>query len=172
MFELSAYLHSDIATWTHQFYGPGYNPPLVDVNVDGGPLNPECPVGDTCPPEFKGYAGDIEVDADIETQLAIAPDVSHLIVYNAPNDFTGQTELDEWSAIAKANVADSVSSSWAICENDVGAGYVQAENTIFRQMAAQGQTVFGAKVTPAPSRASARTAAPSSTFSTRPLSPG
>ena len=119
VFELSAYLHSDIATWAHQFYGPGYNPPLVDVNVDGGPLNPQCPVGDTCPPEFNSYAGDIEVDADIETQLAIAPDVSHLIVYNAPNDFTGQTELDEWSAIAKANVADSVSSSWAVCENDV-----------------------------------------------------
>lgn len=63
------------------------------------------------------------MDADIETQLAIAPDVSHLIVYNAPNDFTGQTELDEWSAIAKANVADSVSSSWALCENDITSGY-------------------------------------------------
>jgi hypothetical protein len=145
VFELSAYQHSDIATWAHQFYGPGYNPPLVDVNVDGGPLNPQCPVGDTCPPEFNGYAGDIEVDADIQMQLAIAPDVSHLIVYNAPNDFTGQTELDEWSAIAKANVADSVSSSWAVCENDATAGYVQAENTIFRQMAAQGQSVFGAE---------------------------
>jgi len=115
------------------------------VNVDGGPLNPQCPAGDTCPPEFNGYSGDIEVVADIETQLAIAPDVSHLIVYNAPNDFTGQTALDEYAAIAKANVADSVSSSWAVCENDVTAGYVQAENTIFRQMAAQGQSVFGAE---------------------------
>ena len=145
VFELSAYQHSDIATWAHQFYGPGYNPPLVDVNVDGGPLNVQCPAGDICPPEAEGYAGDIEVVADIETQLAIAPDVSHLIVYNAPNDFTGQTELDEWSAIAKANVADSVSSSWALCENDITAGYAQAENTIFRQMAAQGQSVFGAE---------------------------
>jgi kumamolisin len=143
VFELSAYQQSDIATWAHQFYGPRYNPPLVDVNIDGGPLNPECPAGDTCPPEFEGYSGDIEVAADIETQLAIAPDVSHLIVYNAPNDFTGQTELDEWSAIAKANVADSVSSSWALCEQDAGAAYVQAENTIFQQMAAQGQSVFG-----------------------------
>jgi kumamolisin len=143
VFELSAYLHSDIATWAHQFYGPRYNPPLVDVNVDGGPLNPQCPAADQCPPEFNGYSGDIEVDADIQTQLAIAPDVSHLIVYNAPNDFTGQTSLDEWSAIAKANVADSVSSSWAVCENDAGSAYVQAENTIFRQMAAQGQSVFG-----------------------------
>ena len=124
------------------------------------------------PAEFEGYSGDIEVDADIETQLAIAPDVSHLIVYNAPNDFTGQTELDECAAIAKANVADSVSSSWAVCENDVSAGYAQAENIIFRQMAAQGQSVFGAAVTPAPSRASAPTAPPSSTSSTRPPSPG
>ena len=145
VFELSAYQQSDIAHWAHQFYGPNYTPPLVDVNVDGGPLTPQCPVADTCPPDFNGYSGDIEVDADIETQLAIAPDVSHLIVYNAPNDFTGQTGLDEWSAIAKANVADSVSSSWAVCENDVTAGYAQAENTIFRQMAAQGQSVFGAE---------------------------
>ena len=144
VFELSAYLHSDIATWAHHFYGPRYHPPLVDVNIDGGPLNPQCPAGDQCPPEFNGYAGDIEVVADIQTQLAIAPDVRHLIVYNAPNDYTGQTELDEWSAIAKANVAASVSSSWAICENDAGAGYAQAENTIFRQMAAQGQAMFGA----------------------------
>jgi kumamolisin len=143
VFELSAYQHSDIAHWAHQFYGPGYNPPLVDVTIDGGPLNPQCPTGDQCPPEFEGYSGDIEVDADIETQLAIAPAVSHLIVYNAPNDFTGQTSLDEWSAIAKANVADSVSSSWAVCERDITSGYAQAENTIFRQMAAQGQAVFG-----------------------------
>jgi subtilase family serine protease len=144
VFELSAYLHSDIATWAHHFYGPGYHPPLVDVNIDGGPLNPDCPTGDQCPPQYESYAGDIEVVADIQTQLAIAPDVKHLIVYNAPNDFTGQTELDEWSAIAKANVADSVSSSWSVCENDITSGYAQAENTIFRQMAAQGQAVFGA----------------------------
>jgi subtilase family serine protease len=144
VFELSAYQHSDIATWAHQFYGPGYTPPLADVNIDGGPLAPQCPTGDQCPPAFNGYAGDIEVDADIETQLAIAPDVKALTVYNAPNDFTGQTELDEWSAIAKANAADAVSSSWAVCENDATPSYVQAENTVFKQMAAQGQSVFGA----------------------------
>jgi subtilase family serine protease len=142
VFELSAYQHSDIATWAHQFYGAGYTPPLVDVTVDGGPLAPQCPTGDQCPPQFNGYSGDIEVDADIETQLAIAPDVKSLIVYNAPNDYTGQTELDEYSAIAKANKADAISSSWGLCENDVTATYVKAENTIFQQMATQGQSVF------------------------------
>jgi kumamolisin len=145
VFELSAYQQSDIDTWGQQFYGASYNPPLVNVNVDGGPLNPVCPAGDECPPDFNGYAGDIEVDADIEMQLTISPDVSHLIVYNAPNDFTGQTELDEYTAIANANNAASVSSSWAVCENDATTAIVQAENTVFEQMAAQGQSMFGAE---------------------------
>jgi|HubBroStandDraft_1064217.scaffolds.fasta_scaffold00704_9 subtilase family serine protease len=145
VFELSAYQESDIDNWAQTFYGPSYSPPLVNVNVDGGPLNPVCPAGDECPPSFNGYAGDIEVDADIEMQLTIAPDVSHLIVYNAPNDFTGQTELDEYTAIANANNAASVSSSWAVCENDVTGAYVQAENTVFEQMAMQGQSMFGAE---------------------------
>jgi kumamolisin len=146
VFELSAYQESDIATWAHHFYGRHYTPPLKNVLVDGGPLNPICPPGDQCPPNFNGYAGDIEVDADIQMQLTIAPDVRHLIVYNAPNDFTGQTELDEYTAIANDDRADVVSSSWAVCENDVsGAAYVQAENTVFEQMAAQGQSMFGAE---------------------------
>ncbi len=94
------------------------------MNVDGGPLAPQCPAGDQCPAKFNGFAGDIEVDADIETQLAMAPDVSHLVVYNAPNDFTGQTTLDEWTQIANDNTAAAVSSSWAVCENDAGAAFV------------------------------------------------
>jgi kumamolisin len=142
VFELSAYQESDIDTYAHQFYGANYNPPLENVNVDGGPLHPVCPAGDTCPASAEGYAGDIEVDADIEQQLAVAPDVSHLIVYNAPNDETGQTELDEYTAIANADAASVVSSSWAECENDAGATLVQAENTVFEQMALQGQSVF------------------------------
>jgi len=142
VFELSAYQHSDIDTWGHTFYGNDYLPPLRDVNVDGGPLAPVCPAGDECPPEYNGYSGDIEVDADIEMTLAIARYAHHLIVYNAPNDYTGQTELDEYARIANDNVADVISSSWAGCENDAGAAYVQAENVIFEQMAAQGQSMF------------------------------
>ncbi|HEX5301988.1 MAG TPA: hypothetical protein VFW50_33860 [Streptosporangiaceae bacterium] len=114
------------------------------MTIDGGPLNPVCPSGDQCPPQFNQYSGDIEVVADIENQLAVAPDVRALTVYNAPNDFTGQTSLGEWSAIANANKADAVSSSWAVCEQDITATYAQAENTIFEKMAAHGQSVFGA----------------------------
>jgi subtilase family serine protease len=145
VFELSAYLHSDIETWAHTFYGRAYAPPLVDISVDGGPLNPVCPSQDTCPPDINGYAGDIEVDADIEMQLAISPDARHILVYNAPNDYTGQTELDEYTRIANDDVADVISSSWAVCENDAGSSYVKAENVIFEKMALQGQSMFGAE---------------------------
>jgi subtilase family serine protease len=144
LFELSAYQTSDIDTWAHQFYGPGYTPPLVNINVDGGPLNPICPPGDTCPAFAQYYAGDIEVDADIEAQLSVAPDVNSLLVYNAPNDDLGITELDEWTVIATDDQAAAISSSWGVCENDVTPGYAMAENLIFEQMAAQGQSVFGA----------------------------
>jgi subtilase family serine protease len=144
VFELSAYQQSDIQTWAQYFYGKSYKAPLVDITVDGGPLSPICPVGDTCPANYNGYSGDIEVDADIEMQLAISPNARRLLVYNAPNDFTGQTELDEYTKIANDDTADVVSSSWSVCENDAGAAYVQAENVVFEQMALQGQSVFGA----------------------------
>lgn len=141
VFELSAYQPSDIATWASTFYGPHYTPKLTNITIDGGPLAPVCPAGDTCPAQYNGYAGDIEVDADIEMTMAVAKD-ANVLVYNAPNDNTGQTELDEYSAIANQDIASTVSSSWGVCENDVTAGYVKAENTIFEQMAMQGQSVF------------------------------
>jgi subtilase family serine protease len=142
VFELSGYQRSDIATWAKTFYGPRYTPPVSDVTVDGGPLAPICPTGDTCPAQYNGYSGDIEVDADIEMELAVAPDVNHLIVYNAPNDYTGQTELDEYTAIANADVASTVSSSWGECENDAGPSNAVAENPVFEQHPAQGQSLF------------------------------
>lgn len=94
VFELSGYTPADIATFEHQFFGPSENVQLVDVNVDGGPLTPVCPTGDVCtPPNF--FAADVEVEADIETQIALAPKISKLLVYNAPNDVTGQANLEQ-----------------------------------------------------------------------------
>ncbi|MGH2873428.1 MAG: S53 family peptidase, partial [Solirubrobacteraceae bacterium] len=122
VFELSAYNHSDISTWARTFYGFRYRPRLTDINVDGGPLAPntsQCPTGDTC---YYGYGGDDEVEADIEQDLTVAPDANSVLVYNAPNDQTGQTELDEYATIANQDVADSISSSWGLCEPDAGLG--------------------------------------------------
>jgi subtilase family serine protease len=142
VFELTAYKSSDITTWAHTFYGSRYQPRLVNINVDGGPLAPntsKCPAGDTC---FYGYGGDIEAQADIEQDLTIAPDTNSVLVYNAPNDETGQTELDEYATIANQDIADSISTSWGECEADAGLAMAQAENVIFEQMAAQGQSIF------------------------------
>jgi subtilase family serine protease len=143
VFELSAYQQSDVDTYAQTFFGPSFTPTLQNITVDGGPLAPVCPAGDSCEPAAGAFAGDIEVDADIETQLAIAPDVSRLQVYEAPNDAAGITSLDLYTKIASDDTAASVSSSWAECENDAGASLVRAENTVFEQMAAQGQSVFG-----------------------------
>ncbi len=142
VFELSAYKASDIGHWAHTVYGKSFTPPLQNVNVDGGPLHPVCPKGDTCPAAEQGYAGDIEVDADIETQLTISPDAADIIVYNAPNDETGQTELAEYTRIANDDSASSVSSSWGECESELGAAMAKAEDVVFEQMATQGQSMF------------------------------
>jgi subtilase family serine protease len=142
VFELSAYLPSDVYHWAHFVYGPRYRPRLRNINVDGGPLNPVCPAGDQCPADINGYYGDGEVVGDIETDLTIAPDAARIEVYNAPDDVTGQTYLDEYAAIANDDTADVVSASWANCENYLSAGFIQAENEIFEQMALQGQSMF------------------------------
>ena len=144
VFEQSAYRQSDIAAWTNHFYGPGYHANLVDINVDGGTLNPACPAGDVCPAAMQGYAADIEVDSDIEVQLTVAPAASRVLVYNAPGDLTGQTALDEYTAMADDDAATSISESYGDCENDVTTSLVQAENVVFEQMALQGQSMFGA----------------------------
>jgi subtilase family serine protease len=144
VFELSDYLPSDIATWAHTFYGASYTPPLQNVLVDGGPLHPHCPVDDSCPPDANGYANDFEVNLDIELMLTVAPDLSKLIVYNAPNDETGQTNLDEFTRMADDDTASTISMSWSNCEDDVTAAFVQTENVIFEQMALQGQSFFAA----------------------------
>jgi kumamolisin len=142
VFSEAAYQKSDIAHWAHTFYGPGYRPRLVNVEVDGGPLHPVCPSGDICPRKFNGYFGDVEEDADIEEQLTVAPDASHILAYQAPWDDTGQTQLDEFTAMADQDAASVISSSYGVCEAAEGAAFLEAENTIFEQMALQGQSMF------------------------------
>jgi len=154
VFELSGYTPSDITTYEQRFFGSSEHVQLVNINVDGGPITPQCPTGDMCgpfgpPPCANGcdsadYSGDIEVNADIETQIAIAPRIDRILVYNAPNDFNGTTELDEYYRIASDDLADSISSSWGLCEQDAGLSVIKAESIAFKQMAAQGQSMFAA----------------------------
>lgn len=140
VYELSGYTPADIATYEHQFFGATENVALQDINVDGGPLTPNCPPGDTCIPN--DYAGDIEVDADIETQIAITPKIDRILVYNAPNDSTGMVSDAEYFQIAQDDQADVVSISWGGCEQDFGMSHIQIQSLAFEQMALQGQSVF------------------------------
>ena len=153
VFELSGYTPSDITTYERRFFGSTEHVQLVEINVDGGPVTPACPSGDMCGPfgsscpdgcDSADYAGDIEVNADIEMQIAIAPKIDRILVYNAPNDFNGTTELDEYYRIAADDLADSISSSWGLCEQDAGLSMIEAESLAFKQMAAQGQSMFAA----------------------------
>ena len=57
VFELSAYQASDIDTWAQHYYGKRYTAPLENVTVDGGPLAPVCPAGDTCPADVQRVLG-------------------------------------------------------------------------------------------------------------------
>jgi subtilase family serine protease len=143
VFELSGYTASDIKTYEHRFFGSSENVPLVNINVDGGPITPHCPSGDTCNPPAD-YSGDIEVEADVEMQIAIAPNIDRILVYNAPNDLLGLTIEDEYFRIANDDTADSISSSWGLCELDAGLAQAQTEHIAFEQMAAQGQSMFSA----------------------------
>jgi subtilase family serine protease len=142
VFELSGYTRPDVTVFAHQFLGTHYRPPLRDVNVDGGPIHPNCPAHDHC--FAHDFSGDIEVEIDIEAQLGMAPALKQLIVYNAPNDFTGQTTVDQYLRIARDDLADTISSSWGLCEPDSGLGVIRAESIAFTQMAMQGQSITSA----------------------------
>ncbi len=118
-------------------------PRLSDIEVDGGPLTPRCPPGDVCH-HRNDESGDIEVEADLETQIALAPRARRILVYDAPNDKDGQTTVDEYMKIASDDLADSISTSWGLCEPDLGAAVAVAENTAFTEMAMQGQSITAA----------------------------
>ena len=154
LFELSGYTPADITAYEQQFFGKSVRVKLVDINVDGGPVTPVCPTGDECGPFDSGpcangcdsadFTGDIEVEADIENQLSVAPKASRILVYNAPNDELGITVVNEYFKIASDDLADSISSSWGECEKDEGIGTAEAESVAFMQMAFQGQSMFSA----------------------------
>lgn len=123
LFELASYQRSDIVAYTNQFGLP--SPQLTNVLVDGG-----------------SQTGiDAEVTLDIELALALAPE-SQIIVYEGPNSDRGV--LDTYNRIATDNLAKQVSTSWGLGEDLATPSFLNAENSIFLQMAAHGQTIYAA----------------------------
>src|SRR5579863_840053 len=121
VYELSAYDPGDLATFLNCY---GLNPTITPVSVDGGPTG--------------GY--DDEPTLDIEELTAMAPGAT-VEIYQGPNDSNGP--LDTYTQIADDNTATIVSTSWGTCEGDPS-GDPAAEQPIFEQMSAQGQTIVSA----------------------------
>jgi subtilase family serine protease len=118
--QFDGFFPSDIATYAAA--NNMVNPPqVVVVPVDGGVPYP-------------GF-GNIEVAMDIEMIFAMAPGVSTVYVYEAPNP---SPWVDILSRMANDNLAKQLSSSWG------GGPPNPLAEQIFQQMALQGQSFYDA----------------------------
>jgi kumamolisin len=126
LFELDGYNATDITAYESHFGLP--NVPLQNVLVDG----------------YSGAAGSGagEVTLDIELQIAVAPSINKILVYEGPNSNAGV--VDTYNRIATDNLAKSISTSWGLAENSSSASTRNSESQAFQQMAAQGQSIFAA----------------------------
>ena len=138
VYELEPFAPSDLHTFDKCFFGAAGASQMAKrlhiVPVDGGqPTGP----------------GSGEAILDVEDVSAMAPGAD-IDVYEAPNDVddnAGFAPLDEYAAIVNNDQDQVVTTSWGLCEQAVQAGtpgVQQAENFIFEQAAAQGQSVFSA----------------------------
>lgn len=130
LFELSDYSDSDVAAYKACF---GLNTTAVQrVKVDGGTTD---------------FSGQDEVNLDVDIMLGMLPKATKINIYVGPNN--DQSLIDTYQQIASDNSASVVSTSWGLCEALAGptsgpGSVIAAENTIFAQMAAQGQQIFAA----------------------------
>jgi len=120
-YELAGYDPADLAIFLSCY---ALSPSISSVNVDGGPTS----------------LLDEEATLDVEEAAVLAPGAA-IEVYQGPNSASGPTDV--YQRIADDNTATIVSTSWGTCESDP-TGDVTAEQPIFEQMAAQGQTVLSA----------------------------
>lgn len=123
LYELQGYGAADIAKYEDCF---GTSTPVTAVDVDGGPV---------------AGSGVSEADVDIEQVTALAPD-TRILVYEGPN--TGSGGYDTYNAIVSQDLAGVVSTSWGLCEQEMGTAAIQAEGTLFEEAAVQGQSVVAA----------------------------
>ena len=133
IFELEPFSTTDLQTFDNCYFGATQATAMLSrvktIDVDGGP---------------KTGPGSGESILDIQDVSAFAPGAS-IDVYQAPN--TSFASFDEYAKIVNNDTDQIVSTSWGICEQAVqegSPGVQQAENLIFEQAAAQGQTIFSA----------------------------
>jgi hypothetical protein len=133
VYELEPFATSDLQTFDTCYFGATQAATMLShvhtIAVDGGqPAGP----------------GSGESILDIQDVSAFAPG-ANIDVYEAPNNNFGT--LDMYAQIVNDDKDQVITTSWGVCEQALqqGApGVQQAENQIFAQAAAQGQTVFSA----------------------------
>jgi hypothetical protein len=133
IYELEPFATSDVQTFDTCYFGATQASSMLSrvhtINVDGGP---------------GAGPGSGESILDIQDVSAFAPG-ANIDVYQAPNTTFGS--LDLYAKIVNDDVDQIVSTSWGFCEQGLqqgSPGVQQAENVIFEQAAAQGQSVFSA----------------------------
>jgi subtilase family serine protease len=118
LFEFGPYRINNIDMYFNNASEP-LNVPIQNVPINGASLN--------CPP---GSCNDIEEALDIEQAISMAPGLSKLFVY------VGKSDVSIFNRMASDNIAKQLSCSWGWQDNE------SALDPIFKEMAAQGQTVF------------------------------
>jgi len=138
VYELEPFLRSDIKAFDTCFFGAAAAASMLKrlhvISVDGGQ-----PAG----------TGSGEAVLDVEDISAMAPQAT-IDVYEGPSPGTDGVDydpVDNYAAIIDADHDQIVSTSWGLCEQAIESGQPglqEAENLLFEQAAAQGQTVFSA----------------------------
>ncbi len=125
-YELEPYDASDIAAY-QQCYGT--DAVISNLPVDGGSGT---------------GAGSGEAALDIEQVIGLAPKI-HLLVYEGPNSDSngpGSGPYDTFADIVSDDKAEVITNSWGQCEELEGKTDAEAEDTLFEEAAAQGQTMI------------------------------
>lgn len=123
LLQFDGYSSNDIAYYENLAGLPAVA--LTNVLVDGASGQPS------------GTGGQVEVSLDIEMAVSMAPGLSRVIVYEAPNP---SPFVDLLSRMANDNLAKQLSCSWYVPDGTAE----PAADQIFQQMAAQGQSFFNA----------------------------
>jgi hypothetical protein len=134
IFELEPFATSDIQTFDQCYFGDTQATQMINNQLNTIPVDGGQPAG----------PGSGESTLDIQNVSAMAPGAT-IDVYESPNTTFGS--LDQYAQIVNDDVDQVVSTSWGICEQGLQEGepgVQQAENVLFEQAAAQGQSVFSA----------------------------
>jgi subtilase family serine protease len=121
--ELEPNLPSDITAYEKCY---GISTKVNYIKVDGG---------------VKAGAGSGEAALDIEMLAGLAPE-SVIDVYQAPNSTDGFYDI--FKQFVTSDTDRVLSVSWASCEADTAVASMTAQESLFEQANAQGQTVFAA----------------------------